>query len=73
MVGGGREFGGLPLTAALLACMFVRQVNFAAIYTLFCFGHERRLAITGVADGVAGVLFMLALSRGWVRWAPHSG
>jgi O-antigen/teichoic acid export membrane protein len=58
---GAANFGGLPLTAALLACMFVRQVNFAAIYTLFCFGHERRLAITGVADGVVGALFMVAL------------
>ena len=44
---GPPRFGGLPLTAALLAGMFVRQVNFAAVYTLFCFGHERRLAHHG--------------------------
>ena len=41
--------------------MFVRHVNFAAVYTLSCFGHERRLALTAVADGVAGLAAMLVL------------
>jgi O-antigen/teichoic acid export membrane protein len=58
---GPSRFGGFQLTAALVAGMFVRQVNFAAVYTLFCFGYERRLALTSVADGVAGVAAMLVL------------
>jgi len=58
---GPSRFGGFPLTAALVAGMFVRHVNFAAVYTLFCFGYERRLALTSVADGVAGVAAMLVL------------
>jgi O-antigen/teichoic acid export membrane protein len=58
---GAARFGGFELTAALVAGMFVRQVNFAAVYTLFCFGYERRLALTAVADGVAGVAAMLVL------------
>ena len=62
---GAERFGGVELTAALVAAMFVRQVNFAAIYTLFCFGYERRLALTSVADGVVGVGAMLVLVPVW--------
>jgi O-antigen/teichoic acid export membrane protein len=58
---GDARFGGVALTAVLLASMFARQVNFAAVYTLFCFGHERRLALTSVADGSAGAVAMLIL------------
>ena len=58
---GAARFGGFELTAALAAGMFVRHVNFAAVYTLSCFGHERRLALTAVADGVAGLAAMLVL------------
>jgi O-antigen/teichoic acid export membrane protein len=58
---GPSRFGGFALTAALLASMVVRQVNFATVYTLFCFGYEKRLALTSVADGVAGAVVMLLL------------
>ncbi|HEY6507692.1 MAG TPA: hypothetical protein VIY56_06740, partial [Vicinamibacterales bacterium] len=58
---GAAGYGGLTLTAVLLASMFVRQVNFAAVYTLFCFGYERRLAVTSVADGLVGAAAMLIL------------
>jgi O-antigen/teichoic acid export membrane protein len=58
---GAERFGGFALTAALVASMFVRHVNFAAVYTLFCFGYERRLALTSVADGVVGLAAMLVL------------
>lgn len=58
---GASRYGGFPLTVALVAAMFVRQVNFAAVYTLFCFGHERRLALTSVADGAVGAAAMLVL------------
>jgi O-antigen/teichoic acid export membrane protein len=58
---GASRFGGMGLTALLLAAMLVRHVNLTLIYTLFCFGYERRLAITSVADGVVGLVVMLIL------------
>lgn len=48
-------FGGLPLTVLLVAAMLVRHLNTATIYTVFCFGHERRTALTTLADGVVTV------------------
>jgi O-antigen/teichoic acid export membrane protein len=49
---GPDQFGGLMLTVLLLAAMIIRHFNTTNIYALFCFGHERRLALTGLADGV---------------------
>ncbi len=57
-VGPGR-FGGPGLTALLVLGMLLRHWNLAAVYTLFCFGHERRLAITTAADGAVGLVAML--------------
>ena len=50
---GPDRFGGQALTALLLAAMVARHVNVTHVYALFCFGHERRLAITGLADGLS--------------------
>jgi O-antigen/teichoic acid export membrane protein len=58
---GGSRFGGTALTALLLAGMLVRHVNVTIVYTLFCFGYERRLALTSIAEGVAGVALMWLL------------
>jgi O-antigen/teichoic acid export membrane protein len=49
---GPEQFGGLPLTLLLLSAMIIRHFNTTNVYALFCFGHERRLALTGLADGV---------------------
>jgi len=49
---GESRFGGTALTVLLLAGMLVRHVNVTMVYTLFCFGHERRLALTNIADGL---------------------
>jgi O-antigen/teichoic acid export membrane protein len=54
-------FAGTGVTAILLAGMLLRHLNLTAVYTLFCFGHERRLALTSVADGACGVVAMLVL------------
>jgi len=59
-VGAGR-FGGLGLTALLLAGMLARHINVTAVYTLFCFGNERRLALTSIADGLVALISMLVL------------
>ena len=58
---GESRFGGTALTALLLAGMLARHVNVTMVYTLFCFGHERRLALTPIADGLAGLAAMLLL------------
>jgi O-antigen/teichoic acid export membrane protein len=58
---GENRFGGMGLTALLLAGMLVRHVNVTAIYTLFCFGNERRLALTSIADGLVALVSMLVL------------
>jgi len=52
---GGERFGGNVLTVLMLLSMLLRHLNLTAVYTLFAFGHERRLAITGVADGCVTV------------------
>ena len=41
--------------------MLLRHWNVTAVYTLFCFGHERRLAITTALDGLVGLMAMLML------------
>ena len=58
---GPSRFGGGGLTAILLLTMLVRHVNVTFVYTLFCFGHERRLALTPVADGLVGLILMVLL------------
>jgi O-antigen/teichoic acid export membrane protein len=58
---GEPQFAGMGLTVLLLASMLLRHMNSTLIYTLFCFGHEKRLAVTSVADGVVGLVVMLAL------------
>jgi O-antigen/teichoic acid export membrane protein len=58
---GASRFAGVGLTALLLLGMLMRHVNATLLYTLFCLGHERRLALTSVADGLVGVTIMLVL------------
>ena len=66
---GPEQFGGLALTLLLLAAMIIRHFNTTNIYALFCFGHERRLALTGLADGVT----TLVISTLLVRWLGLAG
>ena len=58
---GPDRFAGPALTGLLVLGMLLRHWNVAAVYTLFCFGHERRLAITTAVDGVVGLIAMLLL------------
>jgi O-antigen/teichoic acid export membrane protein len=46
--------------------MLARHVNTTTVYAVFCFGHERRLSITAVADGFVTVVTALVL-------VPHYG
>jgi O-antigen/teichoic acid export membrane protein len=64
---GESRFAGLGLTAIFLGGMLVRHLNVTAVYTLFCFGNERRIAVTSIADGVVSLVAMLILvpKFGW--------
>ena len=58
---GAARYGGLDLTILLVAGMLIRHWNITAVYTLFCFGYERRLALTAMAEGAAALAAMLLL------------
>jgi O-antigen/teichoic acid export membrane protein len=58
---GDLQFAGVGLTALLLAGMVIRHLNTTAVYALFCFGHERRLALTSIAEGTGSMLVMFML------------
>ena len=66
---GPDRFAGPALTGLLVLGMLLRHWNVAAVYTLFCFGHERRLAITTAVDGLVGLVAMLLL----VPWLGMHG
>ncbi len=63
---GPAQYAGVPLTLVLVAAMLARHVNTTTVYAVFCFGHERRLSITAVADGFVTVVTALVL-------VPHYG
>ena len=58
---GDEQFGGQGLTLLLLTGMLVRHFNTTTVYTLFCFGNERRLALTTIAEGIVGITVMFFL------------
>jgi hypothetical protein len=49
---GPDQFAGVGLTLLMLAAMLARHFNTTNVYALFCFGHERRLALTALGDGL---------------------
>jgi O-antigen/teichoic acid export membrane protein len=53
---GADQFGGALLTLLIVGSMLMRHWNTTFIYSLFCFGYERRLAITGVAEGCVSII-----------------
>src|ERR1044071_4760308 len=52
---GAEQFGGFLLSGLILLEMLLRHWNTTAAYTIFCFGYERRLAITTLLAGVLSV------------------
>ena len=49
---GAEQFAGMRLTLLLLAAMLCRHFATTMTYALFSFGHERRLSLTAITDGV---------------------
>jgi O-antigen/teichoic acid export membrane protein len=60
---GPQQYGGLALTLLLVAGMLVRHLNTTTSYAVFSFGHERRLALTALADGAVTVIASVVLLR----------
>ena len=60
---GADQYGGATLTALFGVAMVVRHWNVALVYALFSFGHERRISLTTVADGIVSLALSLALAR----------
>jgi O-antigen/teichoic acid export membrane protein len=58
---GAEQFGGFLLSGLILLEMLLRHWNTTAAYTIFCFGYERRLAITTLIDGVLSVCAAIVL------------
>ena len=58
---GPSQFGGGLLTLTIVVAMLVRHWNMTFGYSLFCFGYERRLALTGLADGCVTVVVSIIL------------
>jgi O-antigen/teichoic acid export membrane protein len=52
---GPAQYGGWWLTVAFAVMMLLRHWNVATVYTLFCFGYERQISLTSLADGIVTV------------------
>ena len=48
----GKQYGGFALTVAILITILVRHWSTTTSYAVFCFGHQRRISLTNLADGV---------------------
>jgi O-antigen/teichoic acid export membrane protein len=58
---GPSQYGGFGLTVLLLVNLLLRHWNTTAVYSIFCFGYERRISLTTLFDGLltAGGAFAL--------------
>ena len=59
---GPDQFGGIVLTALFAGAMLARHWATSLVYSLFAFGHERRIAITALADGAATLVLSVLLA-----------
>jgi O-antigen/teichoic acid export membrane protein len=62
---GPKLYGGFTLTGLIVLQMVLRHWSLTFTYTAFCFGHEKRLAITTFLDGLVTAAMMLLLVRFW--------
>ena len=61
----GEQYGGFALTAAILMSMLIRHWTATTAYTVFCFGHQRRISLTNLADGLVTASCCLAATAMW--------
>jgi len=60
---GSAQFAGVTLTMLLVIAMLARHLSTTLTYALFSFGHERRLSLTAVCDGLVVVAVTAALAK----------
>jgi O-antigen/teichoic acid export membrane protein len=58
---GAEQYGGFELTVVLLLGMLLRHWNVTTVYSLFAFGHDRRLSLTALSDGAVTVTASILL------------
>lgn len=61
----GEQYGGFALSAAILTSMLVRHWTTTTSYTVFSFGHQRRISLTNLADGLVTLISCLAAIKLW--------
>ena len=62
---GSTQYGGFWLTLALVGGMLLRHWNTTAIYSLFALGHDKRISITTLVDGIVTVTASVLLTRAY--------
>jgi O-antigen/teichoic acid export membrane protein len=62
---GVNQFAGIWVTLFLAIAMVLRHSNTATVYSLFCFGYERRLSLTNLLDGLVSVVASVTLVHFW--------
>ena len=56
------QFGGLLLTLAILVNMLFVHWDTVAAYSVFCFGHQRRISLTNLGNGLVTAAGALGLT-----------
>ncbi len=57
-----RQYGGLPLFLAYATTVVIRHWTTTTAFTVFCFGHQRRISLTNLGDGLTTACAVLALT-----------
>lgn len=58
---GADLYGGFELTLLLVISMVLRHWNTTTVFAIFCFGYERRICLTTLADGLVNVCLSYVL------------
>ena len=61
----GEQYGGFALTVAILISMVVRHWTTTTGYTVFSFGHQRRISLTNLGDGLVTAVSCLIAIKLW--------
>jgi O-antigen/teichoic acid export membrane protein len=57
-----KQYGGFVLTIVFMITMTLRHWTTTTAYSVFCFGHQRRLSLTNLCDGLITTASCLALT-----------
>jgi O-antigen/teichoic acid export membrane protein len=60
---GAHQYGGFCLTLILIVVMILRHWNVTAVYSIFCFGYEKRISITTLIDGIVSIAASVVMVR----------